>query len=159
MGADLIVFIAVGPRKFQKRTIGRVAKRAKRIKEHAKKLITLMDKENADEQMVKDEIDELFKSDLLNGLKGQRMSDTPDEADVYLRAMADMDTKAFVEEFIDWWYSCSGRDSAGRSDPFNKKYEIRVCGEMSWGDTPDGYGYTTMDKAYWFNIPEGLGIC
>lgn len=159
MGADLIVFIAKGPNKFQKRTVERATRHAKRVQEHSKKLVALMDKENADEQMVKDQIDELFKNELLNGLKGQRMSDTPDEADDYLRVMAGTDTKEFVEEFVDWWRSCSGRDTAGRSDPDNKNKKIVVCGEMSWGDTPDGYGYTTMDKAYWFDIPQALGIC
>jgi hypothetical protein len=159
MGADLIVFIAVGPRKFSKKAVDKAEKRAKKVQEHAKKIVELMDKENADEKPIKDQIEELFKSELLSGLQGQRMSDTVDDAEDYLRTMAADDTKDRVNEFIGWWYSCSGRDSAGRSDPFNKRYEIRVCGDMSWGDSPDGYGYTTMDRAYWFDIPQNLGIC
>jgi hypothetical protein len=63
-----------------------------------------------------------------------------------------------VNEFVHWWRSCCGRDTAGRSLPFKKDWKVVVCGETDSGSNPDGYGYSTVRTAEWLNVVDILGI-
>lgn len=157
MGADLIVFIAKGPRKFTKLNRKKTLKLALEIQAHVKKMVEKLKKDDHTPEEA-EELDEMMGSPLLSGFRCQKGIDDLSEAEDYLDFIVAEDVPKLVTEFEDWWTSCSGRDTAGRSDPDDKRQEIRVCGEMSWGDSPDGYGYTLMDKAYMFDIPQNLGV-
>lgn len=158
MGADLIVFLSKGPRKFTKRSIEKATKRAKDLQSKARKLKTLVDRENWEEHL--EEIRKLFNTPDFSSLQQQKGIDAESLRDYdYLDDLIKENVPKLIKEYVDWWYSCSGRDTAGRSDPDDKNKKIVVCGDMSWGDAPTGYGYTLMSKAECFNIPENLGIC
>jgi hypothetical protein len=164
MGADLIVFIAKGPQKFQKRAIERTVRHAKQIQKKASKLYELLEEEEAAPEEKKgpftEKTEKLFKDRAFSGAKCQVSIDSLSEFHEYgyLVQMAEEDIEERVKEFVEWWYSCEGRDTCGRTDPDDKRKKIVVCGDMSGGDTPDGYGYSLMDRAYWFEIPETLGV-
>jgi hypothetical protein len=159
MGADLIVFIAKGPAKFTKLNIKKAKRHALKIQEAAKEINALLDSDPDERSVsVATKTEALYESPLFDGLQSQRGWDSAIEAESGIRLMAEEDLDKFIEEFIEWWRGCGGRDTAGRSDPHDKKFVIRVCGEMSWGDSPSGYGYSILDKAYWFDIPQSLGI-
>jgi hypothetical protein len=43
-------------------------------------------------------------------------------------------------------------------DPDNKRLKIVVCGEGTWGDSPDGQGFNIMQEAWRFDLPHMLGV-
>lgn len=164
MGADLICFIAKGPRKFSKRTIQRAVRHAKQLQKKANELYDLMEEIEAADDTKKtgfvEKAEKLYDNRAFSGVRCQVGLDDLNQfhEDGYLCTMTEEDVEKRVKDFVQWWYTCEGRDTAGRQDPDNPKKKIVVCGEMSWGDKPDGYGYGMMDRAYWFEIPESLGI-
>lgn len=147
MGADLITYIAVGPARPTKRQIESAIKGADKIIKHCKKLVKLSDDEIA--------LDHPLLSDLI----GEEGLDNIDLVKPYIETIALSNPKKVVKEFLDWWGGRTyARDTNGRPDPHRPNEIIMVCGEMSWGDLPDGIGYQTMRQAYWLGIPYRLGI-
>lgn len=165
MGADLIVFIAKGPSKFKRTDIAKAAKKVQDIIDYAKKVDPIFakvaDEETLtpDEQKIWDEAnDPKNKKNLLKDLLDQEQHDSLEDFGEDLSRLTNKTGVQEVNEFTSWWVSMSGRDTCGRPDPDDKKQQIVVCGDMSWGDSPDGLGYTTLTRAYWFGIPQMLGI-
>lgn len=60
--------------------------------------------------------------------------------------LADVDAEATWNAMKDLWEDGS-RDCRSRPDPQNPRQVIMFCGEMSWGDDPDGFGYQTLSMA------------
>jgi hypothetical protein len=167
MGADLIVFIAKGPQKFSKRSLMRAARHAKQLRKKANKLYEMTEelealsegsRERADLAL---KIDKFFTNQAFSGIRCQTGLDGVDalkDAGYLVEMASEIIIEKLVSDFSEWWESCNAPDTSSRTDPDDKRRKIVVCGELSWGDSPDGYGYKLMDKAYWFEIPEMLGV-
>lgn len=92
-------------------------------------------------------------NDLLNRISAATGIDDT----VELAAEADGLTRlggAFVDDFIAVWNG-DGRDISIRDDGTRRSF---FAGDMSWGDTPDGDGYTTANTAAQTGILPLLGI-
>lgn len=167
MGADLICFISIGPCRFRKRAVERAIRHAKQVQKEANRLYEILEEAEAAEArdgneaaLLAEKADKLFEKPIFSGVKCQAGIDSADQFkdNGFLVEMIEEDVEKLVKNFVEWWRTCEGRDTAGRSLPSDKNQKIVVCGEMSWGDSPEGYGYTTMNRAYWYEIPERLGI-
>ena len=63
-----------------------------------------------------------------------------------------------VGKFADFWEGGAARDLSQRDDPDDRKQQIVVAGEMSWGDEPGGYGYQMLKMASQYGLLELFGI-
>jgi hypothetical protein len=153
MGADLIVNILVGPDKFSPAKVQRAKDFARKVVAEAK-LVHKRQSADLDFKMDK----ESTENSNLRFMLSYEQYDSIDDACICIENLAALKPAQFVNEFIQWWRSCSGRDTAGRSMPFKKDWKIVVCGETCNGMSPDGYGYSTVRTAEWLNVVNILGI-
>jgi hypothetical protein len=160
MGADLICFILKGPMKPKAGDIRSVKRHVAKVIAHAKLVDNAINRDLAAEATLEDEaiLKEGLDHPLMKDMSSHEQHERVHDAAHYIAQMAEAEANQEVEDFLDWWVTCNGRDTAGRTDPDDKKKQIVVCGDMSWGDSPDGFGYTTVNRAYWFGIPHRLGI-
>jgi len=63
-----------------------------------------------------------------------------------------------VQEFAAGWNGGCFRDLAFRIDPEKPGRKVVVAGELSWGDEPDGRGYQMLKKAFGLGIAQRLGV-
>lgn len=79
---------------------------------------------------------------------------------VHLEALVfdDDDPTEWVDSFVTMWNNGDGRDFACRIDPDDRTRKIAFVGEMSWGDTPDGYSYAHIHRAFLLGVYEMLGL-
>ena len=63
-----------------------------------------------------------------------------------------------VREFVAGWNESSFRDVSNRIDPENPRRKVVVAGELSWGDEPTGCGYQMLKKAFGLGIAQRLGV-
>lgn len=55
-------------------------------------------------------------------------------------------------------WSNGSRDCQSRLDPINKRHTIMFCGDMTWGEPPEGMGYETLKWAHKTGLLEILKI-
>ena len=63
-----------------------------------------------------------------------------------------------VQEFVAGWNDGHFRDLAFRIDPQKPGRKVVIAGELSWGDEPDGRGYQILKKAFGLGIAQLLGV-
>ena len=63
-----------------------------------------------------------------------------------------------VQEFAAGWNDGRFRDWSFRLDPEKPGRKGVVAGELSWGDEPDGLGYQMLKKAFGLGIAQRLGV-
>ena len=63
-----------------------------------------------------------------------------------------------VQEFAAGWNDGRFRDFAFRIDPEKPGRKVVVAGELSWGDEPGGCGYQMLKKAFGLGIAQSFGI-
>jgi hypothetical protein len=63
-----------------------------------------------------------------------------------------------IQEFVAGWNDGGFRDLAFRIDPEKPGRKVVVAGELSWGDEPDGRGYQMLKKAFGLGIAQSLGV-
>ena len=63
-----------------------------------------------------------------------------------------------VQEFVTGWNDGGFRDLSFREDPEKPDRKVVVAGELSWGDEPGGYGYQLLKKAFGLTIAQLLGV-
>jgi hypothetical protein len=63
-----------------------------------------------------------------------------------------------AQEFVTGWNDGQFRDLAFRIDPDKRGRKVVVAGELSWGDEPDGRGYQMLKKAFGLGIAQRLGV-
>lgn len=161
MGADLICFIAKGPVKVNKRSQMKAVKRATKIIELAKELVRVAKKFDREEDLTDAEAklyNDGILDPLLSGFQDQEQYSSLDEAVENLETLAGFEPNTEVSEFVRYWLTNAARDTNSRIDPDDNKQKIVVCGELSWGDAPEGEGYLKMRYGYWLDIPQSLGI-
>jgi hypothetical protein len=174
MGADLIVYIMKGPAKVTKVKRAAALRAVDAFLAAGADLLSAYDtvklyetRGKGWEEVLQEDLKrcEQVVEDLTNSrdsVLSDYCEDRGDDAQRIVGALKEMSSffspEEFVDEFIAWWENGGGRDTSGRPDPDDQKKRIQVCGDMSWGDSPEGYGYTLTSKAYWFHVPQALGI-
>ena len=63
-----------------------------------------------------------------------------------------------VKGFVDAWNKPNYRDMASRLDPDDRMRTVVVAGELSWGDEPEGKGYQLLKQAFGLGIAQSLGV-
>ena len=63
-----------------------------------------------------------------------------------------------IHEFVGGWNAGCFRDLAFRDDPDKPGRKVVVAGELSWGDEPDGRGYQMLKKAFGLTIAQRVGV-
>lgn len=70
------------------------------------------------------------------------------EEERLMRRIAEMDVAGFVDTFIRWWNNGhQSYDTNSRWDPDDNDKVLVFAGASSWGDEPDGEGYTMLRDA------------
>lgn len=171
MGADLICYVAKGPKKFTKA-------RRRSAERWLKTLWPTLAKANEQWKWDGTVQESPAASELRQVMRGLRFSEAKrhvtiwvgesDPDDCYLEEVvsayrwivsAGITTPArFLNGFLDFWNRCTPRDTVKRSDPDDVKQQIVVAGEMSWGDEPGGYGYQMLKAADYLQIMTLLSI-
>jgi hypothetical protein len=155
MGAELIVAILVGPDKFDPAKVKEAKEQAKQTVKEAKRIWRKLGDDDFDMSM-----GEVLVSPIRFMLDHEGHSSLR-EAEVAIENLSFLKPAQFVNEFIQWWRSCSGRDTCGRSLPpslSKKDWKIVVCGETTGGGSPDGEGWGNVRTAEWLGILDILGI-
>jgi len=138
MGADLIGYMVIGPKKFDEYVLEKA--RAYLIRLQGQIDLALNKGE------ITQELRELVDMSSLGDLHESERS-----------AIEDLDSRfdeSLIDEFLDLWkYGC--RDSCCR--PY-KDRQIVFAGEMTWGDTPEGTGYTILEAIEYVGLYKILGL-
>lgn len=141
MGADLIGYLVVGPSTLDEEKKSAVAALIDLWMEKTKHLDEGADPNVRDIEM-----------------PDGRMMSLDDLMDVTTVLSYWENGEKFVENLWAWWEKGSS-DSASRLMPGKKDRCILFAGEMSWGDTPEGWGYQVLDTI--MHVPgldELLGV-
>ena len=186
MGADLICFIALGPRKISL-SDRKVKKVARQVREYLDGCITaaeqlLMGKKNVPDPWKKpmdakrsltlrlisstddnvpkfSSIEDLRSHPEFQALVRRTLEDCGRDVEaehVFGSTLKDL-TKE-VRGFVAAWNDGCFRDMSYRIDPLRPRRKVVVAGELSWGDEPDGAGYQMFKKAFGLTIAQRLGV-
>ena len=186
MGADLICYIAFGPRKISlgDRKVNKVARQAREYLDGciaAAERLLLGQKDVPDPR--KGPVDAkrsitlcLASSTHDNVPRFSSVEDLrahPQYQDLVRRMLADCgrDVEAGhvfgsgleglakeVRDFVAGWNNGGFRDLSYRVDPLHPRRKVVVAGERSWGDEPQGVGYQMLKKAFGLTIAQRLGV-
>lgn len=63
-----------------------------------------------------------------------------------------------VKDFATGWDDGCFRDLSYRVDPLKPSRKVVVAGELSWGDEPEGAGYQMLKEAFGLTIAQRLGV-
>lgn len=148
MGADLIGYLVKVPRKFEEDRLNEARTHLKLVLDTASTLKgALMDAkgdyENETVQNLINRLNDLFE------YSSNSIEDVEDVAEQVYEGLVD-----------DVLAVCAGRfrDCSVRDDPHNENFRIVFAGELSWGDEPEGAGYTTLKAADQIGLFPILGI-
>jgi hypothetical protein len=186
MGADLICYIAFGPRQI---TINdRKAMRiARQVRSYLDACIKAAEKAILGDQIVPDprkgsikakrsitlnlELDERPDMPKFNSAEELRSHLDYRELIQLVLADSDHDVEAQhvfagtpeslateVHTFVEAWNEGGFRDMSLRDDPRDRKRKVVVAGELSGGDESDGGGYQMLKKAFGLSIAQRLGV-
>jgi len=149
MGADLIGYMCLGPKKISEAQAEAAERRAWEIFQALKTWYG--DDEGEGEQP------EILKGLGLGGVDEAYQLESlrfGGDADIATATKDDID--ALVDEIVGFWNDPGSRDAVDRWISDTEK--VVFCGDMSWGDEPDGYGYRLLKMAHVLDILEPLGI-
>ena len=186
MGADLICYIAFGPKRI--RINGRkVTKVAQQVRQYldacvaaaeqvllgkkdvpeprkspveAKRSVTLrLEIEEKDPIPGFTSLEEIRSHPDYHGLVHRVLVDCGHEVESdHVFAGTPQDLAKEIHEFVAGWNDGRFRDLAFRDDPEKPGRKVAVAGELSWGDEPDGRGYQMLKKAFGLTIAQLLGV-
>lgn len=152
MGMDLIVHIVKGPAKLPRNKRAAAAVLLENAQQAAKAWLAHFETATEEEQ------DEWYAAEITTRLRKLVAIEDCDELEVYTSAVehvAALDTVAWLTELYENWPDL-GRDTSWRR--FNQQL-IVVAGDSSWGDSPDGDGYTTFNTVWTIKgLADLLGI-
>lgn len=143
MGADLITYIVVGPE-----TIVMTDEMLTKIKASS------VEMEEQVKQYLLDEGKTEGREEFLEWYE-DAFGEPPEDVEDASNHLSATNRLKVAEEFIKGWPDF-GRDTNVRF--LNEKEVIVVAGDMSWGDSPDGAGYTAIDYVYKLKLDEILGL-
>lgn len=171
MGADLICYIAKGPKKFSQPQRRAADRWLRQLWGPLKKAYHRWEQEGTVEKSP-------AALELRRVMRGLQVSESKrhstiwvgpaDPDDFYLdevvssyrwlKELKEATPSRFLRVFLDFWVRGTPRDTATRDDPDNRAQQIVVAGEMSWGDEPEGYGYQMLKAANYLQLMPLLGI-
>lgn len=158
MGADLIVYIAVGPKHLDIHE-----SKKKEAIENAKAISEFASRWAAAEDVNDQEMDSFNPDTALAEMKsrGLYVDDAAWSELDDVRDLIGMDAEAFVEKFIFWWNDdkVNSRDVSWREMPDDPNTNIVVAGEMTWGESPSGDGWQMLNRAGNLGLLHHFGIC
>ncbi len=144
MGQEMIGFLLVGPKSLKDKRAEAIAHIAEEVKVAKEIEATLME-------------GKVLSSDQINFLEVHAV-----DADyieniqaAYTDVITDVSPEKWVDDFIDFWENTFARDTADR---FYGDKKIIFAGEATWGDEPDGYGYTLLKTLVMLNVTDIFGI-
>lgn len=158
MGAETIGYLVVGPVNLDDKVEAAVAHVVKESNV-ARALINLIKhipEENLDDDLVTNicGISLVFMN--LYEYYGD-ISDTIDELESYI--FSEEEAKKVVDDFVNFWqHGARARDTTYRLNPLDSNYLIVFSGEQTWGNEPDGYGYTKLKQMFTLGLDEVFGI-
>jgi hypothetical protein len=186
MGADLICYIALGPRKIRlgDRKINQIARD---VREYLDDCIAAAERLLTGEKNVPDprkgSVDAKRSVTLRLNSSGsdgapkfasvEDLRAHPQYHDLIRGLLADCDhdveaehvfgrsTEDLVQEvrqFVADWNDGGFRDLSYREDPLHPRRKVVVAGDLSWGDEPDGAGYQMLKKAFGLTIAQRLSV-
>ena len=153
MGADLIVYMLVGPPQAlpTEKKQEMMLDRANRMVKAARKATTYEDG-SRDPGSGYCDLTKLTTAE-------QRVLEGLDDPDNDMEYLSGLEPEKVLTEFFHLWNRSGYRDCATRLFKAGRKeYHIHVAGEMSWGDEPDGAGYQTIKAALMLKFPWKMGI-
>jgi hypothetical protein len=144
MGADIIGYHVLGPPKL---TRSLRSKAVKRINDMKEALEEICNDEEAEDGPVPDDFIDLLKTPLFRHLSAQtEFSDLSFIREVH-------DPGKLVDEFMNFWDDPCFRDATSRIFTVKgQKVKVVFAGEMTWGDEPEGWGYTTLKAADYLGL-------
>jgi hypothetical protein len=186
MGADLICYIAFGPRKIDLGD-GKAMKIARQVREYLDDCIAAAEKSILGRKDVPDPRKspiqakrsmtlrlELQKKPGLPKFNSiEQLRSHPDYRNLIKGVLADCDHEVEAEyvfddtleglakevrDFAANWNKSGFRDMSSRDDPGDRGRKVVVAGELSWGDEPSGGGYQMLKKAFGLGITQLLGV-
>ena len=129
MGADLCVFILVGPSKIDEKLLNRemALAQVRPILESVKKWAVYIRA-----------LEAVDNTDNLPPVEPEGVDEAIKEDFDHYSALLDIDPEEAVTDFFFLWNQCYYRDASCRM--FGDR-QILVAGDSSWGDAPEGDGY------------------
>jgi hypothetical protein len=186
MGADLICYIAFGPRKITlgDRKANQVARQAREYldaciaaaeqlllgQKHvpdprkgpidAKRSITLCLASSAYDDVPRFKSTEDLRSHPeYQALVRRTLADCGRDVEAgHVFGSAPEDLAKEIRDFVAGWNNGGFRDLSYRVDPLHPRRKVVVAGELSWGDEPQGVGYQMLKKAFGLTIAQRLGV-
>jgi hypothetical protein len=169
MGADMIGYLVVGPAELDKSKEKRQALLARAAKE--KKLIDEISEilgakelEDADYAEQLEALSEEQRT-YIEGLNDSREADGWHREEENVTELLDWADEIVAPEAIEGiidnlfaLWEGGARDSMSRGLPGDPSKCILMCGEPSWGDEPEGFGYQTLKMASRAELFEAYGI-
>jgi hypothetical protein len=125
MGADLIGYMAVGPTRLPDTPEALAAAVAVATERQQKVALAFADGESVDSVRIDGSYYEAYDAENI----------------------AALDPVALVEAFVDLWNEGRARDVCWRELPTDPPTKCLFAGDMSWGEEPEGHGYTTLRDA------------
>ncbi len=83
--------------------------------------------------------------------------DSLDQQEQALEQLCAIETHTFLADLTEF-ITGNPRDTAWREHPDNSEEIILFCGESTWGDEPDGLGYSVMKTITLCRLETILGI-
>ena len=186
MGADLICYIALGPRKIRlsDRKVNQVARQ---VREYLDGCISAAERLLMGQKNVPDpwkgsrDANQSIRLCLVSSMDDtipkfgsiEDLRSHPEYQDLVRRTLADCgrdveaghvfgsgpeDLAKEVRDFVAGWNDGHFRDLSYRVDPLHPRRKVVVAGERSWGDEPQGVGYQMLKKAFGLTIAQRLGV-
>jgi hypothetical protein len=188
MGADLICYIALGPRKIRL-SDRKVKQVARQVREYLDGCIVAAEQLLMGQKNVPDpwkgsgsrDADQSIRLCLVSSMDGpipkfgsiKDLRSHPEYQDLVRNMLADCDRGMEAEhvfgsthkdltkgvrDFVAAWNDGRFRDMSSRIDPHRSRRKVVVAGELSWGDEPEGAGYQMFKKAFGLTIAQRLGV-
>jgi hypothetical protein len=152
MGADLITYICVGPKKIKlsetrrRSLVGRAMSRRKKVLAAAGRGLAEARGLSLEKLQRSDSYECWLEDFLRNECDGEEI----------LVNVTPKDVRTTLVQLVDLWNG--GNVARDQSYRFWKNRRIVVAGEMSWGDEPEGYGYQLLKRARAMGLLDALGI-
>ena len=160
MGADLIGYMVRGPVQFSAAAVKRAEGAAHKARALANAVLAHLDRREklpVGPTGLEREVGAAFdKGEVLSAFFPWLADEyeTVAEARAEIVALAEATAETEVATFVAWWRE-GARDTVSRV--FGAK-QVVFCGDMSWGEEPEGAGYETFKRASRFGITAALGV-
>jgi len=151
MGANLIGYLVKGPRTLDVSKQDKAVDRVLRVLEVCKKYNDWAENpDNIGEEYDFSELDGLV--DLADA------EEVFDLADIVIGFPATKESAEKIVNDLIYNWPPRARDVVCKIDPDDENQVIVFCGDMSWGDEPEGIGYQMLKDGFMFGVWSLFGV-